>query len=135
VVKAPLSGGIRRYAAAALLAAALSSTTMPVLAHAVLLKADPPRRAAVVKPPSEARLWFNEPLEPAYVSASVRNAAGSVLTDEPARLASDNPKQLKLPLPPLVPGKYTLQYRVLSIDGHVVDSNYYFTVTGAPKAK
>jgi hypothetical protein len=31
-------------------------------------------------------------------------------------------------LPPLVPGRYTVNFRVLSVDGHVVESKLTFTV-------
>jgi methionine-rich copper-binding protein CopC len=31
-------------------------------------------------------------------------------------------------LPPLKPGRYTVSFRVLSVDGHVVESRLSFTV-------
>ena len=45
-----------------------------------------------------------------------------------AAIAADDPKAIVLPLPELAPGKYTVKFRVLSVDGHVVDTSYDFTV-------
>jgi hypothetical protein len=35
--------------------------------------------------------------------------------------------------PNLAPGRYTVRYRVLSVDGHVVESSFTFTVKAAPQ--
>jgi copper resistance protein C len=40
-----------------------------------------------------------------------------------------------LPLPELAPGKYSIKFRVLSVDGHVVDSTFDFTVKGETQRK
>jgi hypothetical protein len=40
-----------------------------------------------------------------------------------------------LPLPELAPGKYSVKFRVLSVDGHVVDSSFDFTVKGKAQNK
>lgn len=40
----------------------------------------------------------------------------------------DDPRSNYLELPELAPGKYTVKFRVLSIDGHVVDSDYLFGI-------
>ena len=50
-------------------------------------------------------------------------------------IAADDPKAIVLPLPELAPGKYTVKFRVLSVDGHVVDSSYDFTVKSKAQEK
>ena len=35
--------------------------------------------------------------------------------------------------PNLDPGRYTVRFRVLSVDGHVVESSYTFTVKAAAR--
>jgi len=35
---------------------------------------------------------------------------------------------MSVSLPPLAPGRYTVRFRVLSVDGHVVESRFTFTV-------
>ena len=115
------------------LGAGLHST--PVLAHAMLVKAEPPRRAALTQTPTQVRLWFNEEIEKDYASLTVLDAAKSPVTDIKPHIAADDRKAIVLPLPQLAPGKYTVKFRVLSVDGHVVDSSYDFTVKSKAPAK
>lgn len=98
------------------------------LAHAMLVKAEPARRAALTKAPSQVRLWFNEEIEKDYASLAVQDAAKATVTEIKPHVAADDPKSIVLPLPELEAGKYTVKFRVLSVDGHVVDSSYDFTV-------
>jgi copper resistance protein C len=106
----------------------------PVLAHAMLVKAEPPRRAQLTQPPAQVRLWFNEEVEKDYASLAVSHADKPVTEAKP-QVTADDPKSILLPLPQLSPGKYTVKFRVLSVDGHVVDSSYDFTVKSKVPAK
>jgi methionine-rich copper-binding protein CopC len=115
------------------LGAGLHST--PVLAHAMLVKAEPPRRAQLTQTPTQVRLWFNEEIEKDYASLTVLDAARAPVTDIRPHIAADDPKAIVLPLSQLAPGKYTVKFRVLSVDGHVVDSSYDFTVKSKTPAK
>jgi hypothetical protein len=118
-------------------------------AHSTLVRALPAARSTVKAPPGQIQLWFSERLEPAYSSASVwqvGRAAERTGAGAPAREASDvemqrmdrgdaalspqDDKLLTVALPALAPGKYVVRYRVLSVDGHVVEGNFPFTVTG-----
>jgi methionine-rich copper-binding protein CopC len=107
----------------------------PVLAHAMLVKAEPPRRAQLAQPPAQVRLWFNEEVEKDYASLSVLDATKAPVTETKPHIAEDDPKAIVLPLPELSSGKYTVKFRVLSVDGHVVDSSYDFTVKSKAAAK
>ena len=107
----------------------------PAFAHAMLVKAEPARRAQLTQAPSQVRLWFNEEVEKDYASLSVLDPAKSPVTDALPRIADDDPKAIVLALPELAPGKYTVKFRVLSVDGHVVDSSYDFTVKSKAPAK
>jgi methionine-rich copper-binding protein CopC len=98
------------------------------LAHAALLKAEPARRATLSKPPQRLRLWFNERLEPAYATVNLSRKGQGAINVGLAKVDEADPKLLVLELPPLVPGVYTVKYRVLSVDGHTVDQGYSFTV-------
>ena len=107
----------------------------PALAHSMLVKAEPPRRAVVAKPPAQVRLWFNEELEGEYASLVVLDAEKHPVTEIKPQLAPDDPKSIVLPLPELTPGKYSVKFRVLSVDGHVVESSFDFTVKGKVQKK
>jgi copper resistance protein C len=115
-----------RFLAACLLGLVLLPAS--ALGHAVLVKAIPPQRAVLTEAPPRVELWFNERLEPAYSRASVTNEAGAQIDLRDVGVAKDDPKRLSLSLPPLAPGRYTVRFRVLSVDGHVVESNLTFSV-------
>ena len=117
----------RRLVAAGL-AAALALWPAVALAHAVLVKSVPAQRASLVEPPPRIELWFNERLEPAYSKASVTNEAGTQVDLRDVKVSTEDPRRLSLSLPPLKPGRYTVSFRVLSVDGHVVESRLSFTV-------
>lgn len=112
-----------RIAASGALAMGLS---LGAQAHALLVKAEPARRAVLTKAPHQIKLWFNEQIEPAYTKLSVVDAADKPVTTEKFTVPEKEPKLMVLPLPELKPGKYVVKFRVLSVDGHVVESSYDF---------
>jgi copper resistance protein C len=101
----------------------------------MLVKAEPPRRAILTKSPSQVRLWFNEKIEGDYASLVVLDDKKQSITAAKPILAPDDPKSIILPLPELTPGKYSIKFRVLSVDGHVVESSFDFTVKGEAQKK
>jgi len=107
----------------------------PVLAHAALVKAEPPRRAVLAKAPAQVQLWFNEEIESAYASLVVLDSSKNPVTSVKPELASNDLKSIVLPLPELAPGKYSVKFRVLSLDGHVIQSSFDFTVKGNRQEK
>jgi len=122
---------------AALAAAVLFATawTLPAGAHAVLVRSTPPGRAALAEKPDRVQLWFNERLEPAFSSMSVWSAAGAQVDAGDARVDPDDAKRLSVTLPRLPAGTYSVRYRVLSVDGHVVDSSYSFAIRDTSPAR
>lgn len=105
------------------------------LAHSMLVKAEPPRRAVLTKSPTHVRLWFNEKIEGDYASLLVLDSQKQPITDAKPTLALDDQRSIVLPLPELAPGKYSVKFRVLSVDGHVVESTFDFTVKGDTQRK
>ena len=128
---------LKRLAGAGMLAMimAVGLQSGSVFAHAMLVKAEPARRAALTRAPAQVRLWFNEEIEKDYASLAVQDAAKASVTETKPHVAADDPKSIVLPLPELEPGKYTVKFRVLSVDGHVVDSSYDFTVKSKAQQK
>lgn len=99
-----------------------------VMAHATLVKSDPPRRATLTLPPKHIQLWFNEKIEGAYASVTVKDSQQNLVTTNSPETIPDDPKSIVLNLPQLEPGRYTVHYRVMSVDGHVIESNFDFNV-------
>lgn len=102
--------------------------TSSVMAHAALVKSDPPRRATVTLPPKHIQLWFNEKIEGAYASLTVKDSNQKLVTENNPETVADDPKSIILNLPQIEPGRYTVSYRVMSVDGHVIQSSFEFSV-------
>ena len=97
-------------------------------AHAFLVKSSPARRATLGQPPARVELWFNERIEPAYSTVSVWDTANARVDRADVAVATTDARLLTVSLPALAPGAYTVRFRVLSVDGHVVESSFPFTV-------
>jgi methionine-rich copper-binding protein CopC len=111
-----------------LLAVALWLAPTGAWAHAYLEKAIPAQRAVVFAPPANVQLFFSERLEPKFCTVTVSDAAGKSVDNADLKVAENNPKQLTIGLKPLSAGVYTVKFRVLSVDGHVVSNQFAFTV-------
>jgi hypothetical protein len=116
-IPALLAGGL----VAALLASA------PAFAHSFLVEATPSSKDHVATSPKTIKLRFGGGVEPKYSKLTVESAEGKVL-GEGSIGVPEKPRELSMESPELAPGKYVVRYRVLSIDGHVVEGNYEFTV-------
>lgn len=104
----------------------LASSTL--WAHAYLVKSVPAQRAVLHRAPAKIQLWFNERLEPQYSSLSLSDVDGKPVETGKAEVSSEDPKQLSAPIRTLKPGRYLIKYRVLSVDGHIVQDQFSFTV-------
>jgi methionine-rich copper-binding protein CopC len=112
--------------AAALAAVAIAPAPAP--SHAVLVRSSPARRAVLGQPPRRVELVFNERLEAAYSSLSVWSADGVRVDGRDVLVNAADPRVLSVGLPEVSPGTYTVRFRVLSVDGHVVESSFPFSV-------
>lgn len=99
--------------------------------HARLVKSEPAARATVSVAPMAVRLWFNERIEPRFATGEVVDSKGHAVSTGPASVAGDDPKRMEIPLGSLEPGVYRVRYRVLSVDGHVVEASHTFTFKAA----
>jgi copper resistance protein C len=113
------------FVGAAVLAAVMAVS--PALAHSFLVEATPSSKDHVAAAPKTIKLRFGGGVEPKYSKLTVEGADGKVL-GEGSIGVPDKPRELSMDAPDLAPGKYVVRYRVLSVDGHVVEGNYEFTV-------
>ncbi|PTQ77505.1 copper resistance CopC family protein [Nitrosomonas ureae] len=100
----------------------------PAIAHATLVKSEPPRRAILSTPPKQIQLWFNEKIEGSYASVTVEDSNKKLVTESMPEILIDDSKSIILNLPQIPPGLYTVHYRVMSVDGHVIESKYDFSI-------
>ena len=122
------------FISALLLAAAVYPSE--VCAHAVLSGSSPQDSAVLATPPREAVLRFTARIERRVSRISLVDAAGRRVklrasTGDRDAAASN---QLIIPLPPLGPGDYRIEYLILATDGHATPGMIRFTIKG-PGAK
>lgn len=108
----------------------LSSQT--AFSHAVFVSGNPSAGADLSEAPAEVRLIFNEsllllgeanPNKLEVISANGELVSGAVTVTGPEIFVPVD-KDLA------VSGEYTVRYRVVSADGHPVEGDYNFTITG-----
>ncbi|WP_246042315.1 copper resistance CopC/CopD family protein [Cohnella pontilimi] len=96
-------------------------------AHAELVRAAPEAGDQSAESPASVELVFNERLDPGGMKLSVLDEKLRAVTeDKPERI--EQGKGMRLPLPKLGEGHYTVSYSVISADGHPVFGAYVFTV-------
>ena len=99
----------------------------PASAHTVLTATDPAADATLSAGPTRVSATFNEDLQTTFAAMTVVGPDGNLWstgeTDVRGPVASVGVR----PLGPS--GRYTVNYRVTSDDGHVVSGSWAFTVT------
>lgn len=121
----PLPSRVGRLAAGALLAGLLLGGQ--AFAHAKLT-ASVPEAGAAVTSPAEVAVTFNETLNLAFSGITLTGPGGAVATGD-ATLSADG-KGMVVPVAgELAPGDYTVEWHVLSVDGHKIKGHYSFTVS------
>jgi copper transport protein len=103
-------------------------------AHARLVGSKPADGAVLATPPADVRLLFDDEIRPAGGDLAVDAAGRSVLGGHSHRLGG-NGRALVIPLRPRLPrGAYTVRWRVISDDGHLISGVLAFAVgAGAPR--
>ena len=99
-----------------------------VEAHAKLARSEPAAASTLRSGPAEARLWFTESLEAAFSSAHLLDGERRRVDGAAGRVDGANPALLRMTLPALGVGRYTVVYRVVSIDSHVTEGELTFSI-------
>lgn len=97
-------------------------------AHAKLTGSDPKAGATLEVAPKEIALTFNEKIEQSFSTMSVIDSDGKAVSDEKAKVDVANPAMLRLPLPRLHAGAYTVKWAVAGHDGHRRTGDLTFSV-------
>lgn len=101
-----------------------------MLAHAILVKSSPEKESTITDAPGEVLLVFNDSVGQEFLALAVIDPSGKRVDNHDAKLDFTDHSHLRASVSPLAPGRYTVRYRVLSADGHVVTGKYFFQVQG-----
>lgn len=96
-------------------------------AHAHLKMSEPAEGATIKQTPVAVLLTFSEPARITAASLHKDQGPKFVLKPPPAVAAA----QISVAVPQLAPGRYTLNWRVVSADNHVMAGALHFTVAAS----
>jgi|SRR5450755_181872 methionine-rich copper-binding protein CopC len=96
-------------------------------AHAALVRSVPGSRSVMTQAPQSLDLCFNEAVEVKFSSVTLEDATGTAVPLGKLQAGGDS-KCIHVPIPTIGSGVFTVHYRVLSQDGHVVEYGYEFSV-------
>jgi copper resistance protein C len=114
--------------AMAAVAAVSCFTATAACAHAFLDHALPAVGSTIHQAPAQVTLWFTQELEPAFSMVEVVDASDKRVDKGDKHLDPKDASVLAISLPPLAPGEYRVNWRALSVDTHVTEGNFTFTV-------
>lgn len=111
-----------------MLAAILAGLASSAAAHA-FLKSAVPAVGATASSVQQLRLSFTEALEAAFSNVTLLSSSGAPVAGAKTAVDPHDAKVLIVSLPgPLAPGRYKVQWRVVSVDTHHTQGDYEFTV-------
>lgn len=119
------------YTAKPLLGLALLASLalpIPVCAHAIMVKSQPEVDSTIAESPKQVDVWFNDKVGSEYKALAVINSAGKRVDNKDVEQETFDQSHLYITVPDLAPDTYTVRYRVVSIDTHIVTGKFKFTI-------
>ena len=107
------------------------SGTQSAIAHAEVVKSFPMANSTLTKAPKYVQLEFGESI----TNLKSKNANSIVILDSKATKIATSKVVIKKAIARveffgmLKPGKYTVKYRIVSEDGHVLNAQFKFTLS------
>ena len=104
---------------------------MPALAHTKLIRSQPQAKEVLSQPTKLIELWFTEELEPGLTTIEVTDEHGTRIDKGTVALSEEN-KKSAIEVGELRAGVYTVTWKTVSADQHVIHGSFVFSV--APSA-
>ena len=101
---------------------------LPAWSHAILLKSQPAQDETVAEAPKQIDLWFNDAVRGEYKAVAVIDAAGKRVDNHDVDQSLTDGSHIYATVGSLPSGKYTVRYRVVSQDTHIVTGKFEFNV-------
>jgi methionine-rich copper-binding protein CopC len=98
-----------------------------VSAHIHLRECSPKQGAVVTSPPGKVRLTFSNSIEPTFSTVTVVDSSGTTVSGKIQFLEDNAVMETEL-LKNLAPGRYTVKWKCMSLDGHKQTGSYTFTI-------
>ena len=101
---------------------------LPAFAHAILVKSQPAADSTIAESPKQVDAWFNDKVGSEYKALAVINSAGQRVDNKDVAQETFDPSHLYTTVTDLPPDTYTVRYRVVSLDTHIVTGKFKFTI-------
>jgi len=99
-----------------------------LLAHAIVVRTSPAQDGVAAGNIGKVDVWYDAGIRDAFAALAVISASGERVDKRDAAIDRSDPSHVSVSVNPLVPGKYTVRYRALSADGHLVSGAWDFEV-------
>ncbi|MGD9545462.1 MAG: copper resistance protein CopC [Methylocystis sp.] len=99
-----------------------------MLAHAIVVRTSPAQGGVGAEDIGKVEVWYDAGIRDAFTALAVVSAAGERVDKRDAAIDSADPSHVSVSVNRLTPGKYTVRYRALSADGHLVSGAWEFEV-------
>jgi copper resistance protein C len=111
-----------------LIAACAVAGSAAAHSHAFVERADPKVGSTAQSAPAEVRIWFSDELDPAFGSIEVTDANGRRVESGRAQVDAKDRVLLHVSLNKLVPGEYSVHWRIVTMDTHASSGRFVFRV-------
>ncbi len=118
----------KKFAAILMLGWTLIFSTPAVYAHAKLLRSQPAGGEIVYEKPKVIELTFNEQLQTTDVNSIVVTDRNGKRVDKNSVFVSEDGKKMWCESEELSSGIYTVEWKTLSSDNHLIKGNFTFTI-------
>jgi methionine-rich copper-binding protein CopC len=99
-----------------------------ILAHAIVVRTSPAQGGVGAEDIGKVDVWYDAGIRDAFAALAVVSASGERVDKRDAAIDSADPSHVSVSVNKLTPGKYTVRYRALSADGHLVSGAWDFEV-------
>ena len=99
-----------------------------ILAHAIIVRTSPAQGGVGPEDIGKVEVWYDAGIRDAFAALAVVSAAGERVDKRDTAIDSADPSHVSVSVNRLTPGKYTVRYRALSADGHLVSGAWEFEV-------
>ncbi|CAN3992623.1 copper resistance CopC family protein [Methylocystis bryophila] len=114
--------------AAALTLIAPTSKSPIALAHAIVVRRSPTEGGVAAGNIGRVDVCYDAGIRDSLAALAVVSEGGERVDKRDASIDSADPSHVSVSVNPLNPGKYTVRYRALSADGHLVSGAWDFEV-------
>jgi methionine-rich copper-binding protein CopC len=122
-------GRLRRLPLRLLLSAGAVLWAPSAFAHAIVVRTSPAQGGVAAATIGKVEVWYDAGIRDAFVALAVVSAAGERVDKRDAAIDGSDPAHVSVGVNQLTPGKYTVRYRALSADGHIVSGSWDFEIT------